>query len=195
MSAPGNIQRAAVGSRRDWQTPRPVFEDLAGIAGFWPEIDAAASAENRLCDLWIGEEEDAFTHRDLCGRSFWLNPPYGRDPGRAGPTLGDWAALTLEWQISGSSGIVLVPCAPDRAWWRSWFLDADEVLLADARISFVDPETGRPQPGNTVASSAFILRPVRWVAQAEDRPALMTGLSTPRVLLWELPGGRPRKRK
>lgn len=90
MSAIGPI-RASTNTRADWRTPLTVFRKLD--EEFWFALDAAADADNKLCEAYLsgpctGEVEcecgicQSWVSKvaSVPQRSMgaWLNPPYGQ---------------------------------------------------------------------------------------------------------------------
>lgn len=170
MSAPGNI-RKALSSRSDWETPWPVFEALDREFRF--TVDAAASPENRKCERYLTEEEDALT-ADMIDQTVFCNPPYG--PGwkactqacarkaclRRGlhisedvPGIGEWIKAFKAWAASGSTVVALLPANTETEWFRSIFASANELRLVYPRINFV----GTEDSGNTGGSIIAVWRP------------------------------------
>ena len=153
MSAPGPQRRAAV-TREDWETPPEVFGPLHDEFGF--TLDAAATAANAKCPLFISVEQDAL--RDdvswaaLAGhRSFWLNPPYGRG-------LARWLRRCVVEANLDATGVSLLPANTDTLWFHEIVMaTADEVRFVRGRISFL--ADGVPVKGNTGGSMVVVWRP------------------------------------
>ena len=65
-------------SRHDWGTPQELFDWAQAKYGPF-DVDAAASSENTKFEVYFDEETDALeVSWGSYGKTFWLNPPYGR---------------------------------------------------------------------------------------------------------------------
>jgi phage N-6-adenine-methyltransferase len=165
--------------RQDWQTPR-WFIDLVRRVG--PiALDPATSVDNPtgargfyaqgFVDCGLAAD---WSFRASGGLTF-CNPPYGAhlsgpvEPDhrimRKGKLVGvgrGWAQKIV--QHHGET-IVLVPVRTETEWWRTLFAWADLVLFWSSpehgcRISFVNPDTGKPQQGSNLASTVFYRAPM-----------------------------------
>lgn len=141
MSAPG--PQRAVGGRQDWATPWPLFRLLDREFRF--EIDAAASFENRKCERYLTEEEDAL-QADLFDRVVFCNPPYAR----ALP----WVSAFVRWSLNGCTVVALMPSCTDTEWFRMAWWWAHEVRFLTPRVNFEGSKSG-----NTQGSVVFVFRP------------------------------------
>ena len=56
-----------------WETPPHIFKFGCELFNFTPEIDVCATAQDKKCELFIGENS---LEKDW-NRPFWMNPPYG----------------------------------------------------------------------------------------------------------------------
>jgi len=173
--------------RMDWQTPewflglvREVYENAIGF-------DPATVESNPTCaDRWY-TSDGVYTRvgllaRGQCGlSSSWdgygpgfCNPVYG--PHLSGPIdpkaeiwrKGKLIGMGTGWgeKIASFQGelISLVPVRTETAWWRRIMSTADLALLwgspeHGSRISFVNPDTGKPQSGSNLASTVFYKGP------------------------------------
>ena len=118
----------------------------------------------------------ALEAREIPGLAFW-NPPYGAhlsgpiEPDyrivRKGVHIGTgrgWAAKYALEARAGLESIALVPVRTDAEWWHA-MADASSCYLfwrsptLGARISFVDPRTGRAVQGSNLASTVFYSGP------------------------------------
>ena len=167
--------------RNDWQTPLwflDLVRDVNDIA-----LDPASSVANPT-DARRHIVQDA--ERGVCGlRADWdvpadrglvfVNPPYGAH--LSGPIEPDYRIMRKNklvgigrgWgrRIAEHTGeaIALVPVRTETEWWRTLYAWADLVLLWSSpthgcRISFVNPDTGRPQQGSNLASTVFYRAPI-----------------------------------
>lgn len=166
-------------ARQDWQTPE-WFLDLVRSVG--PiALDPCTTVLNPSGALkYITQEPGS------CGLSCdwsrgsglaFINPPYGRhlsgpvDPGKEIRVNGDLVGTGTGWaeRIAQDKGewIALVPTRTDATWWHT-LLHASEACLLwrsptrGSRIQFVDPSTGKPRGGSTLASSVFYCGMRQW---------------------------------
>jgi len=56
-----------------WETPPHIFKFGCELFNFSPEIDVCANAQDKKCELFIGENSLNKEWR----KPFWINPPYG----------------------------------------------------------------------------------------------------------------------
>lgn len=173
--------------RMDWRSPE-WFLDLVREVGPI-DLDPCTTVDNPTGAARIIVQPPRAWPLPPCGlSSSWeraglafANPPYGAhlsgavEPGReiwrvdrrtkdrriVGVGTG-WAARIAQ-ELDGET-LVLVPVRTETAWWRTLFAWADRVLLWSSpvhgcRISFINPETGRPQQGSNLASTVFYRGP------------------------------------
>jgi len=113
-----------------WQTPPELFNKLNEEFNF--EIDAAAGLNNRLCSNYFSEENSALNKNWIdYGKSFWLNPPYGR-------ALGKFIKKAYEESFKGVTVVLLVPARPDTKAWHNYCAKG-EVRFIKGRLKFVNP--------------------------------------------------------
>jgi len=129
-----------------WQTPKEIFNTLNNE--FWFEMDVAASEENKLCEKFFDEEDDALS-RDwhLCN---WCNPPYSN--------IMPWVNKAIEQHEKGSTTVMIVPADTSVKWFKSAYDSCNEVRFISGRISFINAETQKPVNGNNKGSVLFIWR-------------------------------------
>jgi len=136
-----------------WRTPRNVFDALDEEFHF--ALDAAASDENALCDLFFTEETNALGPKpwtDCLSRgSVWMNPPYGRG-------VGSWLERAYNESRNGLTVVCLVFACTDTRWWADWVWKAEEVRLVTGRIKFLDRE-GKPRAAAPKGSAIVIFSP------------------------------------
>lgn len=116
-------------SRQDYGTDRRLI--AAVTRRFGPiKWDLAASAENAVCDLWIGEEQDSLVqewHRlspGLC----WLNPPFG--------DIDPWAKKCAAEAAKGARILLLTPAAVGAEWFREHVEPHAYTLALNPRLIF-----------------------------------------------------------
>ena len=111
-------------------------------------MDAAATEENRLCRLFISEEENTLTTSWPQAMGYaegyvWLNPPYSD----IGPFV-EKAASEKKWSRIGC--VMLLPADTSVGWFSQAIETASEVrFITGGRLSFVQPSTGKKKTGTT----------------------------------------------
>lgn len=115
--------------RQNWRTPKWLFDRLT--AEFGPFVlDAAASAENALCDLYYDVEQDGLV-RPWRNTTF-CNPPFAQ--------VGDWVAKAAhEATVRMVSSVVLVPAVCSQAWWHACGVDC-VAYMPTKRLRFDQPD-------------------------------------------------------
>lgn len=142
--------------RDSWRTPPALFAALNEEFNF--QMDAAATAENRLCSLFISEEENTLISSWPQAMGYgdgyvWLNPPYSD----IGPFV-DKAASENKWGQIGS--VVLLPADTSVGWFRQAIDSASEVrFITGGRLAFINPVSGKPVSGNNKGSMLIIWHP------------------------------------
>jgi len=175
--------------RQDWRTPE-WFVDMSravsrdGVIALDPATSPTNPTKARRFfaqdsgDCGLRADWVAFTYD---GGLTFVNPPYGAH--LSGPVEPDYVHTkkdkkTGERIVTGigrgwakkiaqhhSETIALVPVRTETEWWRTLFAWADLVLFWSSpehgcRISFVNPDTGKPQQGSNLASTVFYRAPL-----------------------------------
>jgi len=123
-------------NRKDWRTPRDLFNSLDKIYHF--TLDACATPENALCEKYYTEQEDGLK-QSWDGEVVYCNPPYGRE-------IGKWVKKASE---TNGTVVMLLPARTDTKWFHKYIWDrADNnkpvVRFLKGRLSFDD--SGNPAP-------------------------------------------------
>ncbi len=99
----------------EWWTKKEVYEYLCQKYDIYPELDAAATKENKLCDAYFCKDEDP---NGLDGswqgyKAVWLNPPNSE--------LMEFILKSFkEWKI----GAIILMIAPAHAFATKYFRDS-----------------------------------------------------------------------
>lgn len=146
--------KTPVEQRNLWQTPIPLF--VALDAEFCLTLDAAASADNALCNRYITEQQDTLVTPwgDFLVQPgyAWLNPPYSDIT----PFV-QKAAVESKNQIGT---VMLVPADTSVGWFREAIETASEVrFIVGGRLAFINPVSGKPVSGNNKGSMLIIWHP------------------------------------
>ncbi|MDF7681527.1 phage N-6-adenine-methyltransferase [Enterobacteriaceae bacterium ESL0689] len=140
--------------RNLWKTPPEIFAALN--AEFIFQLDAAASAYNALCHKFITAEQNTLITpwSDYLSTGYvWLNPPYSN----IAPFIRKAAEENKNHQIGT---VALLPADTSVGWFREAIQTASEVrFITGGRLSFINPETGKPVNGNNKGSLLVIWHP------------------------------------
>lgn len=96
----------------EYGTPRELFDRLNDKFHF--TLDAAASNDNKLCDLWYSKESSALTanwDEDTSG-IIWCNPPYSM--------CKEFVKKAYEEWKGGCKIVMLLPARTDTRWFHDY---------------------------------------------------------------------------
>lgn len=116
-----------------WKSPVRLFRSLNREFSF--TLDAAASAENALCDRFWTEQTDALTQDWSQESAIWCNPPYSQIP------------AFLEQAHKADVTVVLIPVRTQALWWLRKILMnpyTHEIRYLSRCVRFT-PEAGTTQ--------------------------------------------------
>lgn len=147
MPKPQNASTTDASDKSEWRTPRWLFDPLD--AEFHFELDAAADANNHLCDRYYTEEQDAL--KQPWDVTTFCNCPYGHG-------MGAWTKKALsEHREHGSTIVMLIPASTGTLWWHRDVLEADEIRIVAGRVAFLRPD-GSSAIGAGFDSAVVIFR-------------------------------------
>ena len=137
-------------TRDDWRTPPDLYDNLCRRFTFTG--DACASDQNHLAERYFTAEDDALSSNwSKLGQFVFMNPPYSevsRFISRARRAVEDGEVRCV---------VSLVPSTPDVSWFHKDALtSASELWFMRGRISFIDPVSLSPVPGNPVGSCVIV---------------------------------------
>jgi site-specific DNA-methyltransferase (adenine-specific) len=133
----------------EWHTPPALFRDLNAEFGF--TLDAAATAENALCQMFLARgEKDALAPTQRWEGVVYCNPPYGDQIGR-------WVRKGFREAQRGSTVVMLLPARTDAAWWHEYVMKADEVRLIRGRLRFGAGVKTNPASHNATFPSCVVV--------------------------------------
>jgi phage N-6-adenine-methyltransferase len=146
-------------NRDAYRTPAELFAALNAEFDF--KIDVAASAENTLVGNFIDEGTNALICDWLpdpdngigAGHYVWCNPPYS--------DIMPWVKkASVESRLNGVGVVMLVMADTSVGWYAEAIRSCQEVrFIIGGRISFLDPDTGKPVAGNNKGSKLLIWHP------------------------------------
>lgn len=146
--------KTPVEQRNLWQTPTPLF--VALDAEFCLKLDAAASADNTLCNRYITEEQNTLEtpwadYLSIPGY-VWLNPPYS--------DITPFVKKAAAESANQIGTVMLVPADTSVGWFREAIETASEVrFIVGGRLAFINPVSGKPVSGNNKGSMLIIWHP------------------------------------
>lgn len=126
--------------KQEWETPVDLFLKLWREFKF--DFDLAADMNNRMCDKFFNEEDDALSQ--TWNGSCWLNPPYGN---RKAP-LKKWI-MKADAEVQKNPDLIVVAIIPARTnteWFHNYCLGKYEIRFIKGRPKFGDADHGLPQP-------------------------------------------------
>lgn len=141
--------------RDTYRTPPELFAALDAEFDF--NIDVAASAENALCVNFLTETDNALLadwikYSSWIGGYAWCNCPYS--------DIGPWVRKAAEQSKIGIGCVMLVMADTSVGWYAEAIKTCQEVrFIVGGRISFLNPETGKPAAGNNKGSKLLIWHP------------------------------------
>lgn len=100
-------------------------------------LDAAATAENALCERYFTVEDDGLV-QSWAGERVWCNPPYS--------AVARWVEKACTERERAVTSILLVPSRTDTRWFQDYAQTADEVRLLPGRLKFSGAKNSAPFP-------------------------------------------------
>lgn len=156
-------------ARKDWETPLWFFERLNKAAGGFL-VDAAASAGNRLCEMWYGPGS---LFPDALKVEVWESPAFCNPPYESGKQWLKWLIKFREQAELGNTVVVIMPAATGTEWWAEHVVAANaDVLFCTGRLPFTLPDrAAKSQPNHdsaVVVYSPESARRIGWIRVREE---------------------------
>jgi len=127
----------------EWETPPDLFEFGCKLFNFHPEIDVCATAQDKKCELFIGEDSLNKEWR----KPFFMNPPYQK--------VKDWIRKAYFSHIKYNvSGLALLFAKTDTKVWHECIFHKAEVHFLEGRIKFF--KNGEVSKNSAPYPSAFV---------------------------------------
>ena len=124
---------ATTDSHSEWWTPRDLVTVLDQEFHF--DLDAAATAQNRVCEHFISPEQDAL-QTPWVGSNIWCNPPYGKGHSFQ---IRDFVRRGCEQSLEQHSTVImLLPAYTDPRYWRDYCAKAHEIRFLTGRLAFLE---------------------------------------------------------
>lgn len=115
-------------AKKDWRTPKKLFEELSKEFDF--TLDVAASVENAKCKRFFTEKENALLQSWNTEGDVFCNPPYGRE-------LGKWVEKARnESERHNINVVVLIPARTDTKYFHEHILGHAELRFIRGRLKF-----------------------------------------------------------
>lgn len=131
-----------------WETPKFVFDYYN--KRFDLRMDVAASDENKLCEHWLTESDDALNSSwSVWGN--WCNPPYSK--------ILPWVEKAISEMKQGKLTVMLIPADTSVQWFKLAYENCTECHFISGRLAFINAETKKPVSGNNKGSVVFIFDP------------------------------------
>lgn len=133
-------------SADDWRTPYRVFKNLSHEFGGFT-LDAAADADNALCDRFWTREQNALIQDWSQEKTVFCNPPYTH--------CEEFAALAHLPETC----LLLIPVRPNTTWWlrHIWGNQfCHEVRYFHQGLKFWRPEIGAAKRRAPIPSAAIV---------------------------------------
>ena len=140
------VRRAAVYHSRlsdEWATPPDYFEEWDREFGPFT-LDAAATAENAVCEQFYTIEDDGLS-QPWRGR-VWCNPPYSQ--------VARWVEKAHEAAEHGATVVLLVAARTSTIWWHEHVEPYAEIRFIKGRLRFSDATSPAP-----FGSALLVFRP------------------------------------
>ena len=124
-----------------WETPQDFFDKMNEEFHF--ELDVCASHDNAKCKLYFTTENNGLEQNwNEWGKTFWMNPPYGRG-------IGAWVKKAYESSLQGATVVCLLPARTDTKWWHDYCMKG-EIRLVRGRLKFGGSKWNAPFPNAVV---------------------------------------------
>ena len=109
-----------------WETPPHIFKFGCELFNFSPEIDVCANAQDKKCELFIGEN----SLEKSWMRPFWMNPPYGHQ-------VKNWIRKAYLSHVKYNvSGLALLFAKTDTFAFHHYILHKSEIHFLEGRLHF-----------------------------------------------------------
>ena len=155
--------------RNTWQTPEYFFNWLTKRFGYF-DFDGCANEQNRLCDLWIGEDSyfHDFLADELLEELYWyaynnmsstvilkifVNPPYS--------DVTPFLQQAKRLRDAGHLVVMLLNNDKSTQWYQQCVHGvANEVIdITGGRIAFIHPVTKQEIKGNSKGQMVVVFDP------------------------------------
>lgn len=173
MALTDNQIKAMAGSSgdNDWQTPRTDYEKFNHIFHF--TLDAAANAENALCNAYWTKEDDGLVKPWNHHAAVWVNCPYGKENGPFGEGVLNWVVKAIKESRTPIVGTeedptpqypvvcLLTKAATATEWCQLALASAKLALYYDRRIKFKNNAPDKEKKNQPTFDNLFtIFHPV-----------------------------------
>lgn len=114
----------------NWGTPYDLFQFAEYVFGKF-DLDAAAEPDWKMCENYIGEEQNALDpNTEWNGWNIWINPPYDIK------SITAFVTRALQEAKSGKCITLLLPVKSDQKWFHDLTKDGASFLFIRKRVKF-----------------------------------------------------------
>ncbi|URY10761.1 DNA adenine methyltransferase [Shigella phage ESh4] len=149
-----------------WQSPPEVVAWMSGRYGKY-DLDAAASAENAVCEKFYSKETNCLKRWWGSNKHIWLNPPYSN--------ITPFVKKAIEQMEHNNQIDILLPADNSTAWFYEAQKHAAEIIWITGevyeeggvecsrtgRLAFISGLTGESVQGNNKGSVIFVMRQLK----------------------------------
>lgn len=121
----------------EWSTPRGLFRWLQIHRKWSPDVDAAASVENHVCDVFYTKERSALTHSWKKHSRVWINPPYSLSKEFVYKAVEEYYKHDLDVYL-------LLAARTGRDYWEQIFINARVIEFIQGRLYFGGAQASAP---------------------------------------------------
>jgi phage N-6-adenine-methyltransferase len=145
-----NAKRVHAGERdQAYETPWPIVQAIERESGVPFDLDVAALPHNAKAPAYL---PPPFGLRLPWFGRCWCNPPYEDQEA--------WIARAHWWAgQTGATTALLVLASTSALYWRRLVWERAAVDFYEGRVAFIDPSTGKPRPGFSLASALVWVGP------------------------------------
>jgi phage N-6-adenine-methyltransferase len=159
-------------AKDNWETP---YDFIDNIKQEFPLIlDVCTDGKNAKTDLFLCDSlkyDWASIVKINGGGYIWCNPPY------SDPT--PWANKLVKTVKEGVGSLFLVNAMTSSKWYHIALKHCAELWTFEGRISFIDPDTGKPGKNNDRSQVMFVFDPNK-IGQAVNRSVKVSDYQTHR---------------
>lgn len=121
------MNKALLSSKNyDWSTPQAFFDKMNDEFQF--DVDVCALPHNTKCDKYFTPEIDGLSQEWEAGKTYWMNPPYGRQ-------IKNWIKKAYDSSQKGAVVVCLIPSRTDTSYWHDYCMKG-EVRFIRGRLYF-----------------------------------------------------------
>ena len=114
----------------NWGTPYDLFQFAEHVFGKF-DLDAAAEPDWKMCENYIGEEQNALNPTtEWNGGNIWINPPYDIK------NITAFVKRSISESKQGKAITLLLPVKSDQQWFHDLLKENVEFIFIKKRVKF-----------------------------------------------------------